>query len=253
MTAYRPSARAWALLTWTEAKLVTRDIAGLVIPLFLPMLIMVMYGLGANGEGTERFRGVPAFDAYVVPMTLVMVVAIIGMVNMPAVLAAYRVSGVLRRLEVTPAHPAMILVAQMAAALVQVLVGVVLALLVARLAFDMSMPRDPLPAIGVFCLVTVTMYALGMLVAAIAPTTNAAVAIGLVLFFATMALGGGFGPRENLPDDLAALGEHLPYGAGLEALSATWMGVAPDLWHLAALAGAAVLAGAAAAKTFRWS
>ncbi|MFG2086911.1 ABC transporter permease [Spirillospora sp. NPDC048824] len=252
MTTYRPSARAWALLAWTEAKLVTRDTAGLVIPLVLPMLIMVMYGLGADGAGTERFRGVPAFDAHVVPMTLVMVVALIGMVNMPAVLAAYRRSGVLRRLEVTPARPVMILVAQVVAALAQVLVGVVLALLVARLAFGMSMPRDPLIAIGVFCLVTAAMYALGMLVAAIAPTPNAAVAIGLVLFFATMALGGGFGPRENLPDGLATLGEYLPYGAGVEALSATWMGVAPDLWHLAALAGAAVLAGAAAAKAFCW-
>ncbi|MGP4022620.1 ABC transporter permease [Actinomadura sp. 3N407] len=253
MTTYRPSVRAWALLTWTEGKLVTRDTPGLVIPLGLPMLIMVMNGLGAGGRGAERFRGLPALDAYVVPLTMVMVVALIGMVNMPAVLASYRTSGVLRRLEVTPAHPVMVLVAQVVAGLAQVLVGVALALLLARLAFDVSMPRDPLTAIGVFCLVTAAMYAIGMLVAAIAPSTNAAVAIGLVSFFATMALGGGFGSRENLPDGLAALGQYLPFGAGLEALGATWMGVAPDLWHLAALAGAALLAGAAAAKTFRWS
>ncbi|GAA0587557.1 ABC transporter permease [Actinomadura livida] len=252
MTAYRPPARAWAMLTWTEAKLVARDTAGLVIPLGLPMLIMVMSGLGAEGAGTERFRGLPALDAFVVPMTMVMVVALIGLVNMPAVLATYRRTGVLRRLAVTPAHPLMVLAAQVLASLAQVLAGVLAALLAARLLFGASMPRGALTAVGVFCLVTATMYALGMLVAAVAPSANAAVALGLVGFFLTMALGGGFGPRDNLPDPLATLGEYLPYGAGVEALSAAWTGVPPDLAHIGALAGTAALAGAVAAKAFRW-
>lgn len=247
-----PPARAWALLTWTEAKLVVRDTAGLIIPLGLPVLIMVMHGLGSGGAGRERFRGLPALDAYVVPLVLVMVVALIGLVNMPAVLATYRRSGVLRRLAVTPAHPLMVLAAQVVASLAQVLAGMVLALVVARLAFGVSMPRDALTATGVLCLATAAMYALGMVVAAVAPSANAAVALGLTTFFATMALGGGFTPRENLPGPLAALGEYLPYGAGLEALSDAWTGAAPDWRHLAALAAASVLAGTAAAKVFRW-
>ncbi|TDC70979.1 ABC transporter permease [Actinomadura sp. GC306] len=240
------------MLTWTEAKLIARDTAGLVIPLGLPMLIMVMSGLGAGDAGTERFRGLPAMDAFVVPMVLVMVVALIGLVNMPAVLATYRRTGVLRRLAVTPAHPLMVLAAQVAASLAQVLVGVVGALLVARLAFDVSMPRSAFTAAGVFCLVTMTMYALGMLVAAVAPSANAAVAIGLVGFFLTMAFGGGFGPRDNLPDALATLGGYLPYGAGVESLSAAWTGVSPDPAHLGALAVTALVAGVVAAKVFRW-
>lgn len=253
MTSHRLPRRAWALLTWTEGKLVVRDTAGLIVPLGLPVLIMVMNGVGSAADtGTERHRGLPALDAYVVPMTIVMVVALIGMVNMPAVLAAYRRTGVLRRLSVTPAHPALVLIAQVLVSLVQTLVGVALALLVARLAFEVSMPRGTFTAIGVFCLVTAAMYALGMVVAALAPSPNAAVALGLVLFFATMAVGGGFGPRENLPDWLAALGEHLPFGAGLEALSDSWTGASPAPAHLGVLIGTTALAGAVAAKTFRW-
>lgn len=230
-----------------------RDTAGLLVPLGLPMLIMVMNGLGADGAGTDRHRGLPALDAYIVPLTIVMVVALIGMVNLPAVLASYRRTGYLRRLSVTPAHPLLVLVAQVLVSLAQALAGVAIALLVARLAFEVSMPRDPLTAIGVFCLVTTAMYALGMLVAAIAPTTSSAIAIGLVLFFATMAVGGGFGPRENLPGWLAALGEYLPYGAGLTALSDSWTGAPPDPAHFGALTATAALAAAAAARTFRWT
>lgn len=253
MTTHRLPPRAWVLLTWTEGKLIVRDTAGLIIPLGLPMLIMVMNGLGSGDAGTERHRGLPTLDAYVVPLTIVMVVALIGVVNMPAVLASYRSMGVLRRLSVTPAHPLLVLAAQVVVSLAQTLAGVVFALLVARLAFEASMPRSLLAAVGVFFLVTAAMYALGMLVAALAPTTNSAVAIGLVLFFATMALGGGFGPRDNLPSWLATLGEYLPFGAGLTALSDSWTGASPDMTHLGALTCTTVLAGAAAAKTFRWT
>ncbi|MEU6642341.1 ABC transporter permease [Saccharomonospora sp. NPDC046836] len=251
--ALRPGARAWALLTLTEAKLVARDTAGLVIPLGLPMLIMVMNGLGSDGTRLPDFAGLPVLDAYVVPMTIAMVVALIGVVNMPSFLAAYRTTGVLRRLAVTPAHPAMVLFAQVMVSLGQSILGVGLALGVARLAFDVSLPREPLVAVAVFLLMAAAMYALGMLVAAIAPTTNASVAIGLVVFFAIFALGGGFGGRGNLPDFLATAGAYLPFGAGLDLLSASWMGVAPSAGQLAALAVTTVLAGTTAANLFRWT
>ncbi|OLT27256.1 ABC transporter [Actinomadura sp. CNU-125] len=244
--------RAYALLTWTEAKLVARDTAGLIVPLALPSLIMVMNGLGSS-EPTPAFKGLTTFDAYVLPLTLTMITALIGIVNMPSFLAAYRKTGILRRLSVTPANPLAVLAAQAAVALAHTLLGVTLALLVARFAFNAAPPRAPLAAIAVFALATAAVFAVGLLVAALAPTPNAAVAIGLLLFFATMATGGGFGPAENLPNWLAAIGTHLPYGASLEALSATWTGESPPTGALIALAATTVIAGAAATKTFRWT
>jgi ABC-2 type transport system permease protein len=74
----------------------------------------------------------------------------------------------------------------------------------------------------------------------------------LVAFFATMALGGGFGGRDALPPTLATIGEHLPYGAAVEGISAAWMGSTPDLVHLGALTAAALVAGLLAARLFRW-
>ncbi|MBE1532968.1 ABC transporter permease [Actinomadura algeriensis] len=244
--------RAYALLTWTEAKLVARDTAGLIVPLALPSLIMVMNGLGTS-EPTTAYKGLTAFDGYVLPLTLTMITALIGIVNMPSFLAAYRKTGILRRLSVTPANPLAVLAAQAAVALAHTLLGVTLALLVARFAFDAAPPRAPFTAIAVFALATAAMFAVGLLVAALAPTPNAAVAIGLLLFFATMATGGGFGPPENLPDSLATIGAHLPYGASLEALSATWTGTTPAAGSLAALAATTLICAAAATKTFRWT
>ncbi|GGU91755.1 transport permease protein [Actinomadura cremea] len=243
--------RAYALLTWTEAKLVARDTAGLIVPLALPTLIMVMNGLGSS-EPTNDFEGLTAFDAYVLPLTLAMIVALIGIVNMPSFLAAYRKTGILRRLSVTPANPLAVLGAQAAVALAHTLAGVTIALVIARFAFDAALPRAPLTTAATFALATAAMFAVGLLIAAVAPTPNSAVAIGLLTFFATMATGGGFGTRDNLPDWLAAIGAHLPYGAALDALSNAWTGSTPPLAAIAALTSTALACTAIAAKTFRW-
>lgn len=250
--ARRPGIDAWVQLTLAEMRMVVRDTAGLVIPIGLPLLILVMNGMGASDETVAELDGMSVMDAFVMPLTLVMVIAVIGIINMPSFLSLYRKGGVLRRLAVTPASPSMVLVAQVLVSFFHSLIGMALALGVAVAAFDISGPRNLGSAVGILVLGAIAMYAVGMLVAAISPTPNAAIAIGLVSFFATMALGGGFGPRENLPDWLARVGEVLPFGAAVDALSAAWTGQTPELLHLGSLVACILVSSLVAARFFRW-
>ncbi len=249
-TRLRPPARAWTTLIAAESRMVIRDTAGLLIPLGMPLLILVMNGVTDRGGG--ELNGVPIFEIYVMPLVLTIVVATIGVINMPSFLASYRRYKILRRLAVTPAHPAMILVAQVVVSIMQTLVGVVIGMTVAMIAFDVGLPERPWTALGVFALAAFTMYAIGMLVAAVAPTANAALAIGLTLFFALGATGGMFGPTEAMPGPLAAVGEALPFGAAVQALGSAWAGFDQDPTHLIAMAAAIVVSSAVAIKWFRW-
>lgn len=246
----RPPLRAWTALIGAETRSVVRDTAGLLIPLGMPLLILVMNGVSQRGGG--EINGVSIFEVYVVPLVLTIVVATIGVINMPSFLAAYRRYKILRRLAVTPAHPAMILVAQVVVSIMQTLLGVVIGLTVAMLAFDVGLPERPWTALGVFTLAAFTMYAIGMFVAAVAPTANAALAIGLTLFFALGATGGMFGPTDGMPAPLAAVGEALPFGAAVQALGGAWAGFDQEPAHLIAMAAAIVVSGAVAVKWFRW-
>jgi ABC-2 type transport system permease protein len=248
----QPGPRAWAAMVAAEAKMVARDTAGLVVPIGLPMLFLVMNGLGASTEPLPGAGGMSAFDIYVLPLILVIGVATIGVVNMPSFLSYYRKSGVLRRLGVTPASPVMILVAQLVVSVLQTALGVALAVGVAVLGFGANLPDRWGAAIGVFALAAAAMYAVGLLVASIAPSPNAAVAIGLGAFFVLGAVGGMFGPATNLPDGIARVGELLPFGAAVIALGTAWLGEPPELRHLLALAGAIVVSGLLAARLFRW-
>ncbi|THV23510.1 ABC transporter permease [Glycomyces paridis] len=256
--ARRPGPRAWAALVAAEGQMVVRDTAGLVIPLGLPLLTLVMHGLGTTGasepgDAPDPAQAAAIFERYVVPLVLTLVIATIGVVNMPSFLAYYRRTHVLRRLAVTPANPGMILAAQVVVSVLQSAVGIALGVAAATAWFGVGAPARPGAALAVLGLAAAAMYALGMLVAAVAPSGNAAVAIGLTVFFALGATGGMFGPVSNLPRPVAAVGEALPFGAAVDAVGRAWAGLPQDPANLLALAAAVLVCGAVAVKAFRWN
>ncbi|SEF79449.1 ABC-2 type transport system permease protein [Nonomuraea solani] len=250
ISVHRPGLRSWAELLACELRMVVRDTAGLIVPIGLPMLILVMNASAAGEQVVANGR--TALDVYVLPLVFTMVVATTGIVNMPSFLAYYRRSGILRRLAVTPASPAMVLIAQMVVGVLQTGLGIAAAWVLAMVVFGARPPVHAGAAVGALVLATAAMYAVGMIVAAVAPTPNSAVAIGLALYFALGALGGMFGGRDGLPDVLAAVGAWLPFGASVEALSAAWAGAAVQPAPLIGLFVSLLLGGVIAAAFFRW-
>lgn len=244
-------AAAWGQLLLAEARMTARDTSGLILPIGMPFLLLVMNGIGQDGD--QRLAdGSTVMNAILMPLTVTMVVALVGVVNMPSFLATYRKYGVLKRLAVTPARPVMILLAQVAVSLAQVLIGVGLMFGVGAAFFGVTPPARLGWALLVGVLLLTAMYGVGILIAAVAPSVNAALALGLGAFFVMLALGGGFGPAENLPGVLQTIGESLPYGAGNAALSDVWVGERPEPAHIAALGGWGVVTGGLAARLFRW-
>lgn len=247
---HRPGLAAWLRLCVCEMKMTARDTARLVVPLGLPLIILLTSASSASTEIVANGRSV--LDLFVLPVVFTMVATMIGVLNMPSFLAYYRRSGILRRLATTPLSPIMVLAAQVAVSFVQVVLGIALAYGVAAAFFGAQLPVHPWAALGILLLLMLAMYGIGMIVASISPTPNSAVAIGLIGFLGLGALGGMFGNRDSLPDRLATVGEALPFGAGVEALSAAWQGAAVAPEHLISLAVSAVLGATVAALFFRW-
>ena len=103
-------AAGWLALIGAEARMVARDTAGLIVPLGLPLLILVMVGLTTPRVGPEALGGRTPLEAIGIPLAAATVVGMVGVVNVPSFLANYRRTGVLRRLGVTPAGPAPVVV-----------------------------------------------------------------------------------------------------------------------------------------------
>ena len=248
--AHRPGLRSLLIMVRAETKMVARDTAGMVIPIGLPLLILLTSASSASQE--VIMAGRTALDLFVLPLVAVMVLTMIGVLNMPSFLAYYRRAGILRRLAVTPVSPLMVLLAQVIVSFLHALLGIGLAAAVAALAFGMRPPIDLAAALGVLVLITAAMYAVGMIVAALAPTPNSAVAIGLIGFLGLGATGGMFGSRDALPGPVAEIGAHLPFGAGMDALAAAWAGQSIEASSIISLVAAIVVGSVIAAVFFRW-
>ena len=216
-----------------EAKLVFREPITWLAAIALPSVILLIFGSIFPPEPDPALGGLRFIDVFV-PSLVVITLGTLGIQTLPIRLATYREKGVLRRLSTTPAHPARLLAAQLVIYMVTSVIALVLLVIVATVAFGVPLPAHPLGYVVAFLLGMTSLFAIGLLVAAVAPSNRAATAIAIPMFFAVMFLGGVYFPRVNLPDVLVRIGDFTP--PGVQGLQDAWLGTAPQLAPLLGMA-----------------
>lgn len=243
----------FAKLTRTELKLLYREPVPAFFSLFFPTILVVILGsIPSFREPSADLGGARIIDLYV-GIAVALTLAMLGLQVTPAVLASYREKGILRRLATTPASPLLLLAAQLAAVLLTAVVSSALALAVGRLVFDVPLARNFVGFVVAVLLAALGVFAIGLFIAAIAPTGKAGNAIGTLLFFPSMFFAGLWTPREVMPGVLQRIGDYTPLGAGERALHDTMAGHWPPLLSATVLVGYLVVFGLGAARLFRWS
>ena len=187
------------------------------------------------------------------PIVIAFVIAMLALNGVPPILAGYRERGVLRRLALTPAGARRILVAHLAVDALMIVATSVLLLAVARLGFNVALPHQAAGFALTAGLAIVALLAIGLLVAAVAPTARAANAGGAILFFPCMFFAGLWVPREEMGSTLRAIGDYTPLGATVGSLQRASAGMWPHPLELAVLVAYALVCSFLAARWFRWS
>ena len=249
-----PAARRPAIvrLALTELRLFARERARFVTRLGLPIVLLVIFGsIPFYTQARRSLDGHTLFQVYV-PILIAYSLAIISLTALPMVLADYRDKGVLRRLQTTPAGASRVIGAQLLAYLAVVAVTVVLILGVARIGYGVSLPREVTGFIVAALLAAGALICVGLLIAAVSPSAQAAQAIGTMLFFPLMFFAGLFFPIPVMPSFLRHLSHATPLGAAVQALQDAWLGHWPHPLQLLTLAAYLVVCGLAAARLFRW-
>jgi ABC-2 type transport system permease protein len=242
-----------ARITIVESKLFLRDATGVIIGIAFPAMLLIGLGLGLPGflDPADDLGGRRPIDIYV-PITLAMAIATLAVSVLPNYLAAYRERGVLRRLATTPVGPVNLLAAQVAVNLAAMVVAVAFAVAVGALAFDVDLPRQPAGFLIAFLLGTGAMFALGLLIAAVAPRAKTANGIGMMVYFPMLFFAGMWTPGPVMPETVRRISDFTPLGAASQAMQDAWTGSFPEALHLLVLAAYAALFGTLAARFFRW-
>lgn len=229
-----------AKLTRVETKLLVRE-PGSIFALVIPLFILVIFGMSLTPG-----------DTVLLPMTLAIGVGLVALYMVPTTLATYRERGVLRRLSTTPLRPGAMLAVQLLLQLVLAVAGSALLLVVAGALLGAALPAGPGWFAMVFLLGTAAMFAIGLLIAALAPNGRSANGIGVLLYFPMAFLAGLMQPKQAMPGVLARIGEFTPLGAFRQSLQDVWAGGAPQPLLLGIMAGYAVIVSLVAARFFRW-
>lgn len=232
-----------------EARLFFREPGVWLLTILLPTIVLVVVGL-LFGVKPDPALGGPRWIDIFAPSMVVMTLAILGVNTLPARLVKYREKGVMRRLSTTPASAQSVLIAQLVVNMAVAVVSLGVLIVVGNVVLQIPVPRDLIGFAVAFLLGMSALFALGLLVAAVAPSAGIASALFVPLFALVMFLGGVYLPRQMLPDLLIRIGAYTP--PGVQALLDAWSGTSPELAQLAAMAIVTVLAGAAAARRFRW-
>ncbi|MEO3837779.1 ABC transporter permease [Nonomuraea sp. B10E8] len=229
-----------AKLTTVELKLLARE-PGSIFSVLIPLFILVVFG-----------SSIPPGDTMLLPMTLVIAVGLVGLYQLPTTLATYRERGILRRLSTTPVRPGSMLAVQLILQFVLALTACALLITVAGTVLGAHVPSQALRIAAVFLLGTAAMFAIGLLIAAVAANGRTANGVGVLLYFPLAYLAGLMQPVNQMPDILARIGAFTPMGAFRQALHDVWAGLSPDPLVLGVMAAYAVVVSLAAARFFRW-
>jgi len=235
----------------TETKLLLREPLLLFWGVLFPLVLLTVMGL-AGDKPDPDLGGLTLVQTYV-PVLIAFTFTILGVSALPTALATYRERGVLKRLATTPVRPSRLLGAQLTTSAAMAAATAVLILLLARVAFDVPLPREAPAFLVAVVLAAAALLGIGLLIAALAPRARIAGAIGTMLFFPLMFFAGLWIPLPVMPELLRRIGELTPLGAGVEALQEAAAGQWPELGHLAVLVAYIVVLSVGAARVFRWT
>jgi ABC-2 type transport system permease protein len=244
--------RAFWLMVRNEARLGRRQPVGPALGLGMPVLLLVIFGcLPAFHKHYATLGGLTYFNAYL-PILLTLVVAALALWSLPTPLATYREQGILRRLSTTPAPPPWVLAAQLVVNVGQALVALVVVIVVGIAAFGVAAPKSIIGLILMLVLSVAALFSLGLLIAAIAPTGQAAGAIGSAIFFPLMFFAGLWVPRNEMPSALRSISDFTPLGASVQGLQASLFNGFPSVGPFLVLAAYAIAGSVLAVRFFRW-
>ena len=238
-------------LLGTELRLTLRSPDMVLFAILMPVVVLVVVRLvfGAGPEGGEAGMVDMTFGAF-----LAIGVCAVGLMGLPLGLAEYRHRKVLKRLQVTPVHPGLLLSVQLIA---QAAVSIVSALLVAAtavIAFGVRLEGSLVTVVAAYLLVMISIFAIGLVIASTARDVKRAGIIASVVYFPMLLFSGTTIPFPVFPEAVQRAAAVLPLRHGIEILNAATLGeplggMLPQLGLLAAIAVAGIIV---SLRTFRW-
>lgn len=241
------------LMYKTEAKLSIREFSSVLFGVLMSVGLILLMGVLYGDSMLADAAGVRQIDvSFAAVCTLGICSA--GLMGIPIALSDYRWRKILKRYKVTPISPMTLLMSHMLFCFSLSIVSTVLVYLVSAAMFGFTLRGSVLAFVGVYLLVMVSIHAIGMVVAALAPNAQMAGVVASIIYFPMVFLSGATIPYEIMPGALQTVADFLPLTQGIKLLKTVSLGLplTDALFSFAVMLVVAVVGITVSVLFFRW-
>lgn len=245
--------KAFSTMLKTEIKLAIRGMDMIIFAQIMPVVVTVIIGIIFGTKPAFEGAGYTFFAQSFGALATIGICAS-GVMGLPLVIADYRHNGILKRFQVTPVSPSMILFVQVTAHFIQSVLSALLVYAVSAAFFGFRMQGSVLAFIGAFMLVLISIYSIGVLIAGVSSNTKVSNILCSVFYFPMLLFSGATLPYEVMPPVLQRVADVMPLTQGIKLLKATSLGLPIETTAipLVVMALIAVICIVSSVLFFRW-
>lgn len=207
-----------------EGKLSIRDMNMVIFAIIMPLIVLVILGVIYGSKPAFEGAGYTFLEQSFGALSTIAICAG-GLMGLPILVSDYRERKILKRFQVTPVSPAMILFVHLIIYSIYSAVSVVLLWIVAKLFWGFQMRGSYLIFLLGWLLVLLSILSIGVLVGGIAKNGKSASVIASVLYFPMLVFSGATLPYEVMPIPMQKIVDIMPLTQGIKILKATTLGI----------------------------
>ena len=207
--------KTFRTLLKNELKMSFRGMDMLIFALIMPLVGLVILG--------RVFGQKPAFEGALCTISI----CAGGVMGLPLVISDYRAKHILKRWQVTPVSPSLVLAVEVSMYALYALASLVSLFIVAFCFFGFRMKGSLALFLAGYFLVMLTMFSIGMMAGGVSKNPKTAGIIASLLYFPMLIFSGATLPYEIMPATLQKIADILPLTQGIKILKNSLLGLAP--------------------------
>jgi len=208
----------------SELVMSLRQMDMLIFAVFMPLVVLIILGIiygtkpafdGANYTFIEQSFGALSSIA----------ICAGGVMGLPLVVSDYRAKKILKRYQVTPIKPSLILLVEVSMYVVYSVISLISLFFVGTIFFKLRLRGNIAEFLFGWLFVMISIFSIGMMVGGIAKDSKVAGVIASILYFPMLIFSGATLPYEVMPKVMQKIVGVLPLTQGIKILKNTSLGL----------------------------
>ena len=216
--------RTFGKMLKVEGRLSIRDMNMIIFAEIMPLIILIIISIIFGKKEAFPGAGYTFFEQSFGALCSIAVCAG-GLMGLPIVLAEYRERKILKRFQVTPISPLMVLFVHVSIYVLYSVVSIIILWAVASIFLGFTIRGSFFLFLLGWLLVLASILSIGILVGGIAKNSKSASIIASILYFPMLVFSGATLPYEVMPKMMQRVVDILPLTQGVKILKAAVLGL----------------------------